>query len=89
MAGSLLTGIEMPELIAASLADYEALAAKLARDPQLMAAIKLKLERNRASTPLFNTEHFTRHIEAAYAAIHQRAQRGLAADHIWVPPQAA
>jgi predicted O-linked N-acetylglucosamine transferase (SPINDLY family) len=54
-----------------------------------MAAIKLKLERNRASTPLFNTEHFTRHIEAAYAAIHQRAQRGLAADHIWVPPQAA
>jgi len=89
MAGSLLTAIEMPELIAASLADYEALAAKLARDPQLMAAIKLKLERNRASTPLFNTERFTRHIEAAYAAIHQRAQSGLAADHIWVPPQAA
>jgi len=79
----------MPELIAASMSDYEALAAKLARDPQLMAATKMKLERNRASTPVFNTELFTRHIEAAYVAMSQRAQMGLTPDHIWVPPQAA
>jgi len=84
MAGSLLTALEMPELIAESMADYEALAARLARDPQLMAAIKMKLERNRTRTPLFDTELFTRHLEAAYSAIHQRVRMGLAPDHIRV-----
>jgi predicted O-linked N-acetylglucosamine transferase (SPINDLY family) len=84
MAGSLLTALEMPELIAESMADYEALAARLARDPQLMAAIKMKLERNRARTPLFDTELSTRHLEAAYSAIHQRVRMGLAPDHIRV-----
>jgi predicted O-linked N-acetylglucosamine transferase (SPINDLY family) len=87
MAGSLLTAIEMPELIAESPADYEALAVKLASDPQLMVTTRLELERNRARTPLFDTELFTRHIEAAYSAIHQRAQVGLEPDHIWVPQQ--
>jgi protein O-GlcNAc transferase len=85
MAGSLLTAIEMPELIAESMADYEALAAKLACDPRLMAATRMKLDRNRLSAPLFDAKLFTRDIETAYAAIWQRAQIGLPPDHIVVP----
>ncbi len=49
-----------------SLADYEALALKLAREPELIGAIKAKLARNRGSFPLFDTARFTRNIEAAY-----------------------
>jgi hypothetical protein len=33
-------------------------------------------------TPLFDTQLFTGHIEAAYTAMHARHQAGLAPDHI-------
>jgi predicted O-linked N-acetylglucosamine transferase (SPINDLY family) len=76
VASSLLRAIEMPELITHSLEEYEALTLKLARDPALLAATKDKLAKNRLSTPLFDTERFTRHLEAAYQTMYERAQRG-------------
>jgi predicted O-linked N-acetylglucosamine transferase (SPINDLY family) len=85
MAGSLLRAIGMPELITESMADYEALASKLARDPDLMASTKMKLAHNRTSYPLFDTQQFTRNIEVAYSAMHERYRAGLVPDHIDVP----
>jgi protein O-GlcNAc transferase len=85
MAGSLLKAIGMPEMITNSLADYEALASKLAGDRDLIASIKMKLARNRLSHPLFNTQLFTRNIEMAYAAMYKRHHAGLPPDHIYVP----
>ncbi|MBE0705419.1 MAG: tetratricopeptide repeat protein [Afipia sp.] len=76
VASSLLRAIEMPELITTSLEDYEALALKLALDPALLAATKDKLARNRLTAPLFDTARFTRHLEAAYVTMYERAQRG-------------
>jgi len=76
VAGSLLTAVGLPELITTSLPEYEAMALKLARDPALLASIRQKLARNRQTEPLFNTGRFTRHIEAAYAAMWERSQRG-------------
>jgi len=76
VASSLLRAIEMPELITSSLEEYEALALKLARDPALLAETKDKLAKNRLTTPLFDTERFTRHLEAAYRTMYERAQRG-------------
>jgi len=76
VAGSLLNAVGLPELITASLADYEALAVALARDPQRLAAVRQKLARNRDAGPLFDTRRFTRHIEAAYTTMWQRAERG-------------
>src|SRR5262249_23177425 len=40
VAGSLLTAAGLPELITSSLADYEALALGLARDPARLAAVR-------------------------------------------------
>jgi protein O-GlcNAc transferase len=51
-------------------------------DSPRLAGIKRKLDRNRLTTPLFDTRLFTRHIEAAYAAMHRRYQAGLLPDHI-------
>lgn len=76
MAGSLLHAIGLPELVAHSLADYESLALKLATHPEELAAIKTKLAQNRLSYPLFNTQRFTRHLEAAYTTMWERIQRG-------------
>jgi protein O-GlcNAc transferase len=76
VAASLLKAIGLPELITASLEDYEVLALKLAREPSLLASIKAKLARNRDTFPLFDTARFTRHIEAAYTGMWQRYQKG-------------
>jgi predicted O-linked N-acetylglucosamine transferase (SPINDLY family) len=85
MAGSLLTAVGLPELIAESLQDYEALASNLGCKPDRMISIKKKLEANIPSCSLFNTELFTRCMEAAFTAIYERYQAKLPADHIYVP----
>lgn len=71
VAASLLQAIGMPELIAPTLEDYEALAIALAKDPARLAEIKQKLLRNRATSPLFDLERFTLNIEAAYTQMVQ------------------
>ena len=43
------------------------------------------LAQNRATMPLFNTELYTRHLENAYLAMHQRHQSGLLPEPIYVP----
>jgi protein O-GlcNAc transferase len=76
VAGSLLNAVGLPELITDNLEDYEALALKLARDQNLLAAIKAKLAQNRETFPLFDTDRFRRHIESAYETMWERYQRG-------------
>jgi len=66
VAGSLLRAIGLPELVTGSLEEYEALALRLARDGDLLAALRARLARNRWTHPLFDTERFARNIEAAY-----------------------
>jgi predicted O-linked N-acetylglucosamine transferase (SPINDLY family) len=78
VAASLLSAIGLRELIAESLAAYEARALELARNPAALAAIGAKLRANRTSHPLFDTARFTRHLEAAFAHMCERHKRGLA-----------
>jgi len=77
VAGSILKAAGLPELVTESLADYEALALTLARDPAKLSAIKAKLKPNLATVPLFDIARYTRDIEAAYGSMHERRQRGL------------
>ena len=72
MAGSLLASTGLPELITSTAAEYEELALDLATNPQRLAEIKQKLADNRLSTPLFDTELFTRHLEDGYLQAYQR-----------------
>jgi predicted O-linked N-acetylglucosamine transferase (SPINDLY family) len=76
VAASLLNAVGLPELIAGSREDYEALALKLAFNRELLADIKARLAQNRATYPLFNTDRFRRHIEAAYVTMWERGQSG-------------
>jgi protein O-GlcNAc transferase len=69
VGGSLLQAIGLSELVTFSLADYEALTLRLARDPSLLASIKAKLGGNRNTSPLFDTQRCTKHIETAYATM--------------------
>jgi predicted O-linked N-acetylglucosamine transferase (SPINDLY family) len=85
VAASLLEAIGLPELITPGAQAYEALAIDLGRRPERLAALKQKLARRRLTAPLFDTEQFARHMEAAYAAMYDRYQAGHSPDHIDVP----
>jgi protein O-GlcNAc transferase len=79
VAASLLHAIGLPELVTASLAEYENLATALALDPDRLARIKAKLMRTRCTQPLFDTARFTRDLESAYMIMWKRQQDGLPA----------
>ena len=85
VAASLLNAMQLPELITSSQEEYEALAIELATNPKKLGQIRCKLEQNRLSTPLFDAQRFTRHIEAAYTAMYERYQRDLPPDHLAIP----
>lgn len=76
VGASLLSAIGLNELITHSLEEYEALILELATNPKHLADIRSKLTANRATHPLFDTDRFRRHIEAAYTTMWERYQRG-------------
>lgn len=76
MAGSLLHAVGMPELIAPPLAEYEALARRLAQHPEFFAAIRAKLQRNKSLSAVFDAARFCRHLEVAYETMWRRHRRG-------------
>jgi predicted O-linked N-acetylglucosamine transferase (SPINDLY family) len=76
VAASTLHAANLPELVTHSLQDYEALALKLASDPALLHSVRQKLEKNRLSSPLFDTQRYRRHIEAAYTGMWKISRRG-------------
>jgi len=77
VGASLLTAVDLPDLIATCEADYEAKALDLARRPDALARVKARLAANRLTAPLFDTQAYARGIEAAYAAAHARRAAGL------------
>ena len=85
VAGSLLHAVGLPELVASSLADYEAIALKLAHDRDARAALRARLVANQQTTPLFDTALFTRGLEAAYEAMWRRWCEGLPPETIEIP----
>lgn len=73
VAASILTAAGLPELIAPDLSSYESLALELATNPAKLRAIREKLDRNRKTTPLFDTARFTRNLEDAYRTMLEQA----------------
>jgi protein O-GlcNAc transferase len=78
VGASLLLAVGLRELVTHSLDDYEALVRQLAADRPLLAGFRERLEQNRLRFPLFDTDRYRRHIEAAYASMWELWQRGRA-----------
>jgi predicted O-linked N-acetylglucosamine transferase (SPINDLY family) len=76
VGASLLHAIGLPELVASSLAEYEAIALALARDAEALARVRTKLVTNRSTAPLFDTARMTRNLETAYTTMWERTRRG-------------
>jgi len=76
VAASLLYAVDMPELVAQTDEEYEALIMKFASDKQQLNQLKEKLQANRLTTALFDTEGYTRNFEKALLEVHQRQLNG-------------
>jgi len=84
MAGSLLMALEIPELIAKSVEEYESIAIQLAKSCEKLQVIKNKITKNRFTANLFDTTSFTKHLEAAYVQIYERCHADFLPDHIYI-----
>jgi predicted O-linked N-acetylglucosamine transferase (SPINDLY family) len=80
VGASLNAGIGMDELTAASPAEFEATALRLARSPAALAAVRKRLRANRDTHPLFDSGALARNLERAYAEAWRRYRAGA-------PPQ--
>lgn len=84
VAASLLNAVGLAEMVTSTREEYEALAIALVREPGRLRALTLKLDRVRATAPLFSTERFTASLERAYLRMHERHRSGLPPEDIQV-----
>jgi predicted O-linked N-acetylglucosamine transferase (SPINDLY family) len=80
VAASLLCTAGLPQFIAGSPAQYEERAVEFATDPTGLDEARRKLAQR--VSPLFDTETYTRNLEAAYEAMYGRYQSGLPPAHL-------
>jgi predicted O-linked N-acetylglucosamine transferase (SPINDLY family) len=86
VATSLLHAAGLPELATRDLAEYEALALRLATDASLLGDFRRRLRQNRATCSLFDSDRFCRNIETAYTTMWEIQQRGESPKSFCVEP---
>ena len=69
VASSLLSSLDLEELITESGKEYEELAVKIAENKNFYKEIKDKLKKNIIDMPLFNSKLFTKKLETAYIEV--------------------
>jgi len=84
MGASVISALNLPELITTTEEEYESLAIELATHPEKLKIIKDKLVSNLSTAPLYDTKLFTKNLESAYTMIYERHHQGLEPDHIYV-----
>ena len=87
VAGSLLSALELPELITQTINEYEHAAVALALNSGKLKSIKVKLNANRLTTPLFDTPLFTKYFESAFLEIYQNQLDSVKPKNIYIKSQ--
>ncbi len=77
VAASFLSALGLPELIAATVEDFVARAVGLAQDKAVRDALRARLDASVAVNLPFDASRMARHVEAAFAAMIERARAGL------------
>ena len=72
VGASLLTQVQLPDLIAGTLAEYVEIAAALAHNPARLSDLRSSLRSRVAASPLCDAPAFARNVESAYRAMWRR-----------------
>lgn len=78
VSGSILRAAGLPDLIANSIDEYEALVRDICTDADRLRAVRRRVECEARSSPLFDTMGFTRALESCYVQMVARRKAGLA-----------
>lgn len=84
VASSLLNAMQLPQLVAVSLRDYEDRAVEMALNPDLLSGIRTSLSANREITSLFDSSSTTKCIEHLYEFIADRSLKKLPSVNILI-----
>ena len=84
VGASLLCALGIPELVTHSESEYEALAVRLAHEPEVLARIATKVESHRSASTLYDISLFTRNLETAFTKMHATRMNGLPPEHLHV-----
>jgi len=82
VASSVLQACELPELVAADGDGYERLALELARTPERLGEIRNRLAGQRGRCALFDSQTYTRDLEALFARMLAAWVRGDSPEHL-------
>jgi protein O-GlcNAc transferase len=85
VAGSLMSALDLPELLASSLDEYASRALELAGSPALLGDLRARLAHQKQERPVFDTDLFRRHLELAFDMMWERRQRGAGPQSFTVP----
>tara|TARA_B100001175_G_C19505098_1_gene640388 strand:+ start:394 stop:2466 length:2073 start_codon:yes stop_codon:yes gene_type:complete len=77
VAASLLSAIDLNDMVMSTKNEFKNKAIELAKNPELLKKIKIKLEKNKFSKPLFNSKVYTKNIEKVYIDINSRYLKNL------------
>ena len=89
VGASLLTAAGLGELIAGDLAAYEAMALRLAAEPEHLVGLRRRLAETRTTLPLFAADRFRRHLEDAYGRMQELRRAGAPPQSFTVAAQSA
>lgn len=84
VSASLLNALDLSELITHTESDYLSLAVELATNQEKLKEIRVRLASSILEKPLFNSESFTKHLEAVYIKMMERYRADLQPDHITI-----
>lgn len=84
VAASLLTCVDLPELITASMQTYRELAIELASNTERFKKIKDKLKLSLSKTDLFDAKRFTVDLEMLYKLMVEQHENAVESDHIYL-----
>lgn len=86
VGASLLTAAALPELIADTRDAYVAIAVAVGRDGAYRAELRRRVGERVRQSPLFDTDRYRAHLEAAFDAMWRRYMAGLEPASFDVPP---
>lgn len=84
VSASLLSSMNMRELITYSEKEYEDLAVKLSNDNRKILEIKQRLSIEKGNSTLFNSQLYTKNLELAYLEIWNNFRKGLEPKNIYI-----
>lgn len=85
VAGSLLTSLDLPELIAKNREEYQEIILRYTFDLEALQALKKKLLKKIKNQPLFSSEQQTRYLEYAYNFTYINHMAGKSPQSFCVP----